>query len=129
MTSESFPGSHGGSVLVGAPEGPTLGDERAALDLIGEALGCGAEVVAVPVERVSEDFFSLRSGLAGEIVQKFVNYGIRLVIVGDISPHLAGSQALRDFVGEANRGGQVWFVATPKELDERLRQQHSRSGR
>lgn len=100
---------------------PMLSDERTALDLIGEAMGNGADVAAVPVERVSEDFFSLSSGLAGEVVQKFANYGIRLVLVGDISHYLAESQALCDFVREANRGRQVWFVATSDELDERLR--------
>ncbi|MEU9115469.1 DUF4180 domain-containing protein [Streptomyces sp. NPDC048483] len=121
MTSESLVGPHGVSVLMCAPGGHMLSDASAALDLIGEAMGCSAEVVVVPVERVADDFFSLSSGLAGEIVQKFVNYRIRLVIIGDISPHVAGSQALRDFVREANRGSQVWFVATQEEFDEKLR--------
>ncbi|TQN28808.1 uncharacterized protein DUF4180 [Haloactinospora alba] len=108
-------------VFTASAASPALYEERTALDLIGEAMGSGADVAAVPVDRVCEDFFSLGSGLAGEIVQRFANYGIRLVIVGDISRYLAGSQALRDFVREANRGRQVWFAATPDELAERLR--------
>lgn len=122
MTSESLVETHGVSVLRCAPDGQKLSDGSGALDLIGEAMGCQAEVVAVPVERVDDAFFSLSSGVAGEIVQKFVNYRIRLVIVGDISPHTDRSQALRDFVREGNRGTQVWFVATQQELDEKLRQ-------
>ncbi|GAA1817271.1 DUF4180 domain-containing protein [Planosporangium flavigriseum] len=112
---------HGMPVLVCAAEGPKLADEAAALDLIGEAMYAGAQWVSVPVERVAEDFFLLRTGLAGEIAQKFVNYRLCLTIVGDISHHVASSTALRDFVFETNRGRQLWFVTTPDEFAERLR--------
>jgi hypothetical protein len=112
---------HGTSILVCAPDGPALRDERDLLDLIGEAGAHHAELVLVPAARLPDGFFALRSGLAGAVVQKFVNYRLRLVVVGDVSVHLAGSSALRDFVREANRGGQVWFVATEDELDDRLR--------
>lgn len=121
MTFESLVETHGVSVLMCPPDGQELSDGSSALDLIGDALGCGAEVVAVPVERVADDFFSLSSGVAGEIVQKFVNYRLRLVVLGDITAHVAGSTALRDFVREANRGTQVWFVASRAELDQKLR--------
>ncbi|MFG2141038.1 DUF4180 domain-containing protein [Streptomyces sp. NPDC048650] len=128
MTSESLVAPHGASVLRCAPDGQRLSDGTTALDLIGEAMGCCAEVVVVPVERVADGFFSLGSGLAGDIVQKFVNYRIRLVVLGDITSHVTGSHALRDFVREANRGSQVWFVATQEELDERLQQRRSLPG-
>ena len=64
--------------------------------------------------------FDLRSGVAGEIAQKFVNYRLKLAIVGDLIDHLARSEALRAFVRESNRGRQLWFVETPAELAERL---------
>ena len=107
-------------VLRCTADGPLLDDERAALDLIGEALG-RAEVVAVPVSRIAPAFFALATGVAGAVVQKFVNYRLRLVVVGDITEHVAASTALRDFVREANRGGQTWFVADEAELEARLR--------
>ncbi|MEU1755012.1 DUF4180 domain-containing protein [Micromonospora matsumotoense] len=59
--------------------------------------------------------------LAGEVVQKFVNYRLRLAVVGDISGHVTRSTALRDFVVEADRGRQLRFVDTLAELEERLR--------
>ncbi len=108
-------------VLVCAQDGEKLKSERDAVDLIGEAMSSGAELVLVPVERLDEDFFQLKSGLAGHFIQKFVTYRRRLVIVGDISEHVAGSRALRDFVYETNRGDQVWFVADLQELGERLK--------
>jgi len=77
--------------------------------------------VAVPVSRFDESFFRLRSGLAGEIMQKFVNYQVRLVVVGDISAQVAASTALRDLVTESNRGRHIWFVDDLDELADRLR--------
>ncbi|MET7294708.1 DUF4180 domain-containing protein [Streptomyces griseoloalbus] len=111
---------HGMSVLVCDEDGRKLSSGETALDLIGDAMGCHAEAVVVPVERVADEFFALRSGVAGDVVQKFVNYRVRLVIIGDIASRVADSEALRDFVREANRGDQVWFVADRAELDERL---------
>jgi hypothetical protein len=121
MTSETLVHLHGVPVLACAPDGPTLRDERDAVDLIGQACGHGAELVLLPAERVIPEFFTLSTRLAGEIVQRFVNYRLRLVIVGDISGYIAHSSALRDFVYETNRGSQVWFVTTAEELDDRLR--------
>lgn len=75
----------------------------------------------LPVRRLADEFFTLRTGVAGELVQKFVNYRLPVVVVGDISAHVARSIALRDFVTESNRGRQLWFVETMAELEERLR--------
>ena len=67
-------------------------------------LGAAAGRVAIPVARLDPAFFQLATRLAGEVAQKFVNYRIRLAIVGDISPQCAQSKALRDFVHESNQG-------------------------
>jgi len=106
-------------VLVCGDEGAPIAGPQDALDVIGAAFS-RADVVAVPVGRFDERFFTLGTGLAGEIMQKFVNYRMRLAVVGDISAHVAASTALRDLVVESNRGGQVWFVADLDELDTRL---------
>jgi hypothetical protein len=106
-------------VLVCGDEGAPIASTQDALDLIGAAFS-GADVVAIPVGRFDERFFTLHTGLAGEIMQKFVNYRVRLAVVGDISAQVAASTALRDLVFESNRGNQVWFVADLDELDTRL---------
>ncbi|MFC7484314.1 DUF4180 domain-containing protein [Luedemannella flava] len=111
---------HGVTVLSYPVDGPLLAAGQDVLDLIGDAFGSNAEIVAIPADRLGEDFFTLRTRMAGEIVQKFVNYRLRLVVVGDISDYVARSDALRDFVFEANRGRQLWFVADAGELDRRL---------
>jgi hypothetical protein len=106
-------------VLVCGEVGAPVASTQDALDLIGAAFS-GAELVAIPVSRLDERFFTLRTGLAGEIMQKFVNYRLRLAIVGDISAQVAASPALRDLVAESNRGSQIWFVTDLDELDRRL---------
>jgi hypothetical protein len=109
----------GVEVLVGAADGPPVG-ATTVLDLVGDALGRAAEWIALPVARLDPDFFSLRSGVAGDVVQKLANYRLRLAVLGDIAPLTDVSTALRDWVREANRGGTVWFVADLDELAGRL---------
>jgi hypothetical protein len=107
-------------LMVCPAEGRKLRTDRDAVELIGEALEAGAGMVVIPVERLDEDFLRLRTGVAGEFIQKFVTYGVRLAIIGDISVSLSESSALRDFVYEANRGRHVWFPANQDEFDRRL---------
>jgi len=99
-------------------DGKKLRTARDATDLIGDA--AGADVIVIPVERLDEDFFRLRTGVAGEMIQKFVTYRKRVAIVGDVSAHVAGSKSFHDFVYEANRGRDLWFVADRAELETRL---------
>jgi hypothetical protein len=110
---------NGVPVLVCAADGPTIAGVQDALDLIGAAF-THSDVVALPASRLSDDFFELRTGLAGEIMQKFVNYRIRLAIVGDVSERLEASAALRALVLESNRGRQIWFVPDLPALDAHL---------
>lgn len=111
---------HGFPVLVCDPEGPPVATVQDALDhLISEAFQY-AEVVAVPAHRLDDRFFDLSTGLAGEIMQKFVNYQLHLVVVGDITRHLEASAALPDLVHEANQGRHIWFVADLGDLAARL---------
>jgi hypothetical protein len=100
--------------------GPLLRNERDVVDLIGEVFSESPDWVALPTSRLPEDFFRLRTRLAGEMIQKFVNYGLWLAIVGDLSQQVAASEALADFVRESNRGGQVWFVQDLDELQRKL---------
>ncbi|AUG81362.1 alpha/beta hydrolase [Kitasatospora sp. MMS16-BH015] len=107
-------------VLACAPDGPPIADERAATDLLGDAMGLGAEWVALPVERLPPEFFQLRTGLAGTVVQKFATYRLGLAVLGEIQSYLDTSTALRDFVFESNRGRQLWFLPDAEALHTRL---------
>ncbi|MBO8185413.1 DUF4180 domain-containing protein [Streptomyces spirodelae] len=121
MSSSGLETINGVTVLVWDADGETIGSESDALDVIGNTSYQGAEWAVIPASRLDEAFFQLRTRLAGDVVQKFVQYGLRLAVVGDISRHLEGSSSLRDFVRECNRGRQTWFLTDLEELRERLR--------
>lgn len=110
----------GRQVLVCAADGPPIATDRDATDVIGDCLGQGIGWAAVPVPRFADGVFTLSTRMAGEIIQKFVNYRIRLAIVGDLAGHLAASKPLRDFVYESNRGAHVWFVTDLAELEAHI---------
>lgn len=100
--------------------GPVVQSRADAMDLIGEAMGVGATTVVIPVERLSPTFFELTSGLAGEIAQACVNYGRRLVVLGDVSAAVERSRAFRDWVRECERGAHVWFLPDREALERRV---------
>jgi hypothetical protein len=87
-----------------------------AVDLIAEASAQAASLVILPMDRLDPRFFQLRTGLAGEMLQKFVNYRVRLAVVGDFAELASQSGPLRDFIYESNRGRDVWFMAGLEEL-------------
>ena len=113
--------SHGSKILEYSAKGPQLGNVSSSLEIISTAYSQRAQLVAIPVERLGDEFFHLRNGIAGEVLQKFATYRLRIAIVGDITSLSATSKALHDFVVESNRGSTVWFVHDLEELKDRLR--------
>lgn len=101
-------------------DGPLVSKPEDSSDLIGNAWADNASLIVIPVSRLDPEFFRLSSRLAGEILQKVVNYRLQLAVIGDISEQVAASDALRDFVWESNRGEQVWFLPDEASLVEKL---------
>ena len=93
-----------------------LCNARDAIDLIADASAQAASLVVVPMDRFDPAFFPLRTGLAGEMLQKFVLYGMRLAMVGDCAELALQSGHLRDLMYESNWGRDVWFFADLEEL-------------
>lgn len=82
-------------------------------DLFGELYGQYYDGIILYERNITTDFFDLQTKLAGEILQKFSNYRIRLVIVGDWSKYT--SRSLEAFICESNRGKTVNFSSSPTE--------------
>lgn len=100
---------------------PVIVDAQSALDLLMTAkYEAGTKDILIDKKLISEKFFILSSGLAGEVLQKFINYGGRIAIYGDFSHYT--SKPLHDFIYESNKGRDVFFVATAKEAAEKLAQ-------
>lgn len=100
-------------------ETPVLTDAQSALDVLMQAkYEHETKNIVISKKLMAEPFFVLSTGLAGEILQKYVNYGGRIAIYGDYSHYT--SKPLRDFIRESNQGKDVFFVATQEEAIERL---------
>lgn len=85
-----------------------------ALELIGNLYYEGYEKIIISENNITADFFNLKTKLAGEILQKFAQYQMPLVIVGDFEKY--NSNSLRDFIYESNKGKQINFVANINEI-------------
>ena len=94
-------------------------DAQSALDVLMSAkYDIGTKNIVGDKKLITEDFFILSKGLAGEILQKYVNYGGRIAIYGDYSHYT--SKPLKDFIYESNKGKDVFFVTTRDEAVEML---------
>jgi len=97
-----------------------IGNSEEGLDLLGNLYYQGFDKVIIYAHNITPQFFNLKTGIAGEILQKFSNYRVRLAIVGDFSAY--ESKSLKDFILESNQQGHVNFVeSNAKALEVLLR--------
>ena len=91
-----------------------IGSASEAMDVaLSARYDCDTNCVAFSKDCFDDAFFVLSSGLAGEVLQKFTNYGIRCAIFGDYSRYT--SKPLRDFIYESNKGHAVGFLSNEEE--------------
>ena len=67
----------------------------------------------IHAKNITPEFFDLKSGMAGEILQKFSTYRVRLAIVGNFAKY--DSKSLNEFIYESNKGRHINFVSTSSE--------------
>lgn len=89
-----------------------------ALDILGNCSYQGAAGIILQEQQITPEFFDLKTGIAGEILQKFSTYQMRLAIVGAFDKY--SSKALKDFIYESNKAGRINFVADVAEAQTRL---------
>ena len=108
-----------GKVAVVKSDEVLITNGQSALDFavsIGYENDCSK--IALDKSAVTEDFFDLKSGVAGEVAQKFVNFGYSLALIGDFSVYT--SKSLHDFIYESNRGKYIFFVNSEQAAIEKL---------
>ena len=94
-------------------------DVQSALDVLMSAkYNADTKNIAIDKKLIVEEFFVLSTGIAGEILQKYINYGGRIAIYGDYSRYT--SKPLKDIIYESNKGNDVFFVSTEDEAIDRL---------
>ena len=105
-------------IAVVIAEGIAISEVQDAVDILGNSDYMGASRIIVKKENIIPAFFDLKTGIAGEVLQKFSNYNKRLAIVGDFSEFT--SKSLKDFIYESNKNRMINFVDTMEEAKERL---------
>jgi hypothetical protein len=88
------------------------------LDLFGDLVYKNCNRMIIHKRNLHEDFFKLQTGIAGDILQKFSNYRIKLAIIGNFSEYK--SKSLQDFIRECNKGNSVFFLNSYEDALNRM---------
>lgn len=100
-------------------DGVIIADAQSALDFIMSIqYETGCRHIVINKAAITEEFFKLSNGIAGEILQKFINYRVKFAVIGDFSHYV--SKPLKDLIYESNHGKDVFFVSTEEEATEKL---------
>ncbi|MGO4541888.1 DUF4180 domain-containing protein [Paenibacillus sp. 2TAB19] len=111
--------ANGANIAVVGGSEIVIEDVQSALDLMATIkYETDCERFVISKELVSESFFDLKTGLAGEILQKFINYHAKVAFVGDFS--IYPSKSLRDFIYECNNGTDFFFLPSEQQAIEKL---------
>jgi hypothetical protein len=96
-----------------------ISDVQSTLDLMATVqYEVDAKRIIIHKSLISESFFDLKTRLAGEILQKFINYRVKIAIVGDFSMYT--SKSLKDFIYEYNKGNDIFYLTTEQQAIEKL---------
>ena len=89
--------------------------EQDALDLIALCGGNDTNLVMIHGDTLSEDFFNLKTGVAGRILQKFSNYQMKAVVVLPVQIDIRIK--FRELINESNKGSQFGAFDTVEEAE------------
>jgi len=112
MKIESHP-INGITIAEVVSEGKIINSIEDGADLVGNLYYQNFDAVILHEKNITPAFFDLKNRMAGEILQKFSNFRLRLVLVGDFSEYT--SKSLTDFMYESNKGKQINFVSSVEE--------------
>lgn len=94
-------------------------DVQSALDFIATVrYETGCDRIILDKISICEDFFRLSTKLAGDILQKFINYYVKIAIIGDFSVYT--SKSLKDFIYESNNGKDIFFLPDEMQAIKKL---------
>lgn len=81
-----------------------------AANLLADLYYQGFDGIIIEERNITPAFFDLKNGIAGEILQKFSNFRVRLAIVGDFTAYTGKS--ITDFIRESNNRKQINFLSS-----------------
>lgn len=112
--------SNGNEIAVVNSDEVIISDAQSAIDfMMSINYETGSHIIVLNKEAIIPDFFVLSTRVAGEVLQKLINYRFKLAIVGDFSIYT--SKPLKDFIYESNNGRDVFFVSSEEEAIDKLK--------
>jgi hypothetical protein len=77
-----------------------------------------SDIIVLNKTNITDEFFKLSTGFAGEILQKATNYRKKMIILGDYSNYTSNN--LYAFIYESNNTGKVIFSDSIEKAIELL---------
>lgn len=95
-----------------------LRTEQEALDIIAICFENDASHIMLRAEALTDDFFKLRTGLAGQVLQKFINYRIKVAAVISNEHIITGK--FKELIAESNKGNDFRVFSDVTEAENWL---------
>ncbi len=95
-----------------------LSTDNDALDLIALCWEHEANALMIHYETLSEDFFKLKTKVAGNIIQKFVNYGIKAAAI--VPQETIQKGRFKEMALETNKGNHFRLYESKEEAEKWL---------
>lgn len=107
------------NIAVISSEDVIINNAQDALDLmVMVRYDYDCDKIVINKKNITEDFFDLKNGIAGEIMQKHINYEMALAIVGEFEQY--NSKSLKSLIYESNKGNKIIFKSTEEDAVESL---------
>src|SRR5574344_1786623 len=96
-----------------------ISDVQSALDfMMSVNYETGSHSIILNKDALTPDFFVLSTRIAGEILQKFINYQFKFALIGDFSDYT--SKPLKDLIYEKNKKRDIFFMSSEEYAIEKL---------
>lgn len=92
-----------------------LSSEQDVLNCISICIENNIYTIVLHFNAISEDFFNLKTGLAGMALQKFINYNVNLAIIIEEVEKL--NERFKEMIMEANKGNHFRTFKNIKDAE------------
>jgi len=92
-----------------------LSSEQDAIDLIAACWENDTSLVMLHSEVLAEDFFKLKTGLAGQVLQKFMNYHIKVAVIITDEQKIKGK--FKELLAESNKRNDFRVFSNIEEAE------------
>lgn len=89
-----------------------------ALDIVSTCYEHDACLIMIHSEALDDDFFKLRTGVAGEILQKFINYKFKVALIVSSEEKIKGK--FKELLAETNKGNDYRVFHSRAEAENWL---------